>query len=175
MPLITCPDCDREISDSAPACPGCGRPLALMATDRLVDMPYARRSRFSFIALFKRLVVVLLMIAGAWYVVTMWAADRSLKATGEKLGREMGNAVIGELSRSSAGCEKSARIDSVQASTDGFLSKTGSVSVYISGAFNRAVALDYRMELAGEKVYLKPKDQPSLILLITQFALSNCE
>lgn len=26
MPLITCPDCQREISDSAPACPGCGRP-----------------------------------------------------------------------------------------------------------------------------------------------------
>lgn len=26
MPLITCPDCQREISDSAPTCPGCGRP-----------------------------------------------------------------------------------------------------------------------------------------------------
>lgn len=28
MPLITCPDCNREISDSARACPGCGRPSA---------------------------------------------------------------------------------------------------------------------------------------------------
>lgn len=28
MPLITCPDCHREISDSAAACPGCGRPMA---------------------------------------------------------------------------------------------------------------------------------------------------
>lgn len=26
MPLITCPDCRREISDSALACPGCGGP-----------------------------------------------------------------------------------------------------------------------------------------------------
>lgn len=28
MPLITCPDCQREISDSALCCPGCGRPMA---------------------------------------------------------------------------------------------------------------------------------------------------
>ncbi|MCQ1993680.1 hypothetical protein NNX13_28150, partial [Pseudomonas sp. Eb3] len=35
--------------------------------------------------------------------------------------------------------------------------------------------LDYRMDLAGEKVYLKPKDQPALMLLITQFALSGCQ
>ncbi len=26
MPLITCPDCNREISDRAPACPHCGLP-----------------------------------------------------------------------------------------------------------------------------------------------------
>lgn len=27
MPLINCPDCGRSVSDAAPACPGCGRPL----------------------------------------------------------------------------------------------------------------------------------------------------
>lgn len=149
--------------------------MALMASERLVDAPYVRRSRFSFLALIRRLLVVLLIIAGIWYVMTMWAADRSLKATGEKLGREMGDAVVAELSRSSTGCKKHARVDSVQVSTDGFLSKTGSVSIYISGAFDRAVSLDYRMDLAGEKVYLKPKDQPALMLLITQFALSGCQ
>jgi len=26
MPMITCPDCSKEISDTAPACPNCGRP-----------------------------------------------------------------------------------------------------------------------------------------------------
>lgn len=26
MPMITCPDCSKEISDIAPACPNCGRP-----------------------------------------------------------------------------------------------------------------------------------------------------
>ena len=28
MSLIACPDCNRQVSDSAPACPGCGRKIA---------------------------------------------------------------------------------------------------------------------------------------------------
>lgn len=28
MPLVPCPDCGREVSDAAPACVHCGRPLA---------------------------------------------------------------------------------------------------------------------------------------------------
>ena len=27
MALISCPECDKEISDSANACPNCGRPI----------------------------------------------------------------------------------------------------------------------------------------------------
>jgi len=27
MALINCPDCDKEVSDQAPTCPNCGRPL----------------------------------------------------------------------------------------------------------------------------------------------------
>ena len=27
MPLIPCPDCDHQVSDTAPTCPSCGRPL----------------------------------------------------------------------------------------------------------------------------------------------------
>lgn len=27
MAMITCPDCNKDISDAAPACPGCGRPF----------------------------------------------------------------------------------------------------------------------------------------------------
>jgi uncharacterized OB-fold protein len=29
MPLIKCPDCNKEISSSAPTCPNCGRPMQL--------------------------------------------------------------------------------------------------------------------------------------------------
>ncbi len=28
MALVKCPDCGKEVSDAAPACPGCGRPMA---------------------------------------------------------------------------------------------------------------------------------------------------
>jgi hypothetical protein len=28
MALINCPDCNKEVSSSAPACPGCGSPIA---------------------------------------------------------------------------------------------------------------------------------------------------
>ena len=27
MALVKCPDCDKEVSDSAPTCPNCGRPM----------------------------------------------------------------------------------------------------------------------------------------------------
>lgn len=27
MALVPCPDCGREVSDAAPACPQCGRPM----------------------------------------------------------------------------------------------------------------------------------------------------
>lgn len=28
MALVRCPDCNREVSEAAPVCPGCGRPIA---------------------------------------------------------------------------------------------------------------------------------------------------
>jgi hypothetical protein len=28
VPLISCPDCGKQVSDRAPACIGCGRPIA---------------------------------------------------------------------------------------------------------------------------------------------------
>ena len=49
MPLITCPDCGREVSTVAPACPQCGRPFASDAVtasggaDAPTSAPSARR------------------------------------------------------------------------------------------------------------------------------------
>lgn len=34
MPLIPCPDCEREISNRAPSCPHCGCPIASQAKGR---------------------------------------------------------------------------------------------------------------------------------------------
>lgn len=28
MPLVSCPDCNKEISDSAENCPNCGKPMS---------------------------------------------------------------------------------------------------------------------------------------------------
>ena len=37
MALIRCPECNREISDQAAACPGCGYPLVRKATDEVEE------------------------------------------------------------------------------------------------------------------------------------------
>lgn len=36
MALIKCPDCGREVSDKANACPNCGCPLSEMVTSGVV-------------------------------------------------------------------------------------------------------------------------------------------
>jgi DNA-directed RNA polymerase subunit RPC12/RpoP len=42
MPLIECPDCGQRVSDAAPSCVGCGRPIAgSVATVRSGSMPAA--------------------------------------------------------------------------------------------------------------------------------------
>lgn len=39
MPLISCHDCGRQISDAAPACIGCGRPISLRSASQLSAPP----------------------------------------------------------------------------------------------------------------------------------------
>lgn len=34
MPLMNCPDCNKEMSDSAPVCPNCGKPNANAASEK---------------------------------------------------------------------------------------------------------------------------------------------
>lgn len=36
MALITCPDCGKQLSDQAPACPNCGRPMKKKPIDKRV-------------------------------------------------------------------------------------------------------------------------------------------
>lgn len=42
MALITCPDCERSISDAAPTCPGCGRAMRVTTVVELTDKKYKR-------------------------------------------------------------------------------------------------------------------------------------
>ncbi len=41
MPLIACPDCGSQVSDLAPACIQCGRPIAAAAP---VPVPFTTRN-----------------------------------------------------------------------------------------------------------------------------------
>ncbi|WP_254508969.1 hypothetical protein [Anatilimnocola floriformis] len=43
MPLIACPECQRQVSDQAPACPQCGFPLAVRLPQTVVPPPVATR------------------------------------------------------------------------------------------------------------------------------------
>ena len=64
MALIRCPECGREISSQAPACPACGYPLQTLKTPPAAP-PHALQSPH----LWGRVAMVL----GAW-LVTPWIA-----------------------------------------------------------------------------------------------------
>ena len=37
MPLITCPDCQAQVSDAAPSCPRCGRPRTVSERPQVIE------------------------------------------------------------------------------------------------------------------------------------------
>ena len=39
MALINCPDCKKEVSENAPACPNCGAPIAVREEDKDAGAP----------------------------------------------------------------------------------------------------------------------------------------
>lgn len=54
MALITCTDCNREVSDRALACPGCGAPIAATASPALsvrVERPAKSRGTYVILAI----------------------------------------------------------------------------------------------------------------------------
>jgi uncharacterized membrane protein YvbJ len=46
MPLISCPDCGRDVSDRAPYCPGCGYPISEYV-QRMADVRKERQARLA--------------------------------------------------------------------------------------------------------------------------------
>jgi len=68
MPLIACPDCGREVSDAAPTCLGCGRPMAAAGP---IAKPKAPRGK-------KHVVRLLLVLAclGAVATIALVFAER---------------------------------------------------------------------------------------------------
>lgn len=60
MPLITCPDCQKQISDAAPACVNCGRPLKATPASYTEKM-----SRVQYDLTFVWIIVLALILVGA--------------------------------------------------------------------------------------------------------------
>ena len=126
------------------------------------------------VSFIKKLVFVLILMAVAGYLAIIWDAHKGLVETSEKLARQLGAEIIDGLADAGPDCQRSVNIDSIVVKTDSPFSSSGTASIYISGANGRALALDYSVSAAGQKVYLKPKNTTSSQAQIMQFALSGC-
>ncbi|WP_447792532.1 OB-fold protein [Pseudomonas farris] len=90
MPMITCTDCNKEMSDAAPACPGCGRPNTIATRpDRPVGILlglgiFLIPLVFSWFTLRKGHTTKAKVISFAWLVISIVfvaAQDGSTKST----------------------------------------------------------------------------------------------
>ncbi|SUD77846.1 Uncharacterised protein [Pseudomonas putida] len=192
MPLITCPDCQREISDSAPACPGCGRPHGELQNDflRADERPYRPKKRSRGRAAARLFIILnigwLACVLGVAFLNDHGAFDGvrmpsfipsvavDFHAGGEGIIRQLGSDIIGKLSRESASCSRHAKIDTVITERDWLFSRTGSSSLFISGGNDTALKLEYRLELAGDKMYAIPKDPDSAQQALAAFLITGC-
>lgn len=199
MPLMTCPDCQREISDSAVACPGCARPirpsrspglassLAASDNDRTYRAPRKRRGG-------KLRILLALPILGPVFFFclaflndqgaldgfkmlanAMPSLNMDLEAQGEQLVRQLGDGILDDLSKASPACRRLAKIDAITTSKDWIFSKRGSASLFISGQNDSVIKIDYDIQAAGEKVYVGPKDPQAGQLSVLRFGLSGCK
>lgn len=67
MALVDCPDCGRSISDSAPSCIGCGRPMVATGSGRNPSTPPVKKSGWSWMKkglVGAALLILLLVILG---------------------------------------------------------------------------------------------------------------
>lgn len=81
MALINCPDCNKEISDKAPTCPGCGAPIGAAApvhekgatvpySDQEVAVMLSKKPKTSHLLH----LVLSIITAGVWVVVWLLVA-----------------------------------------------------------------------------------------------------
>ena len=75
MALIECPDCSKKVSDSAPACPNCGRPIASAREAQAAGVALTTIQETSKKLKAHQLISVLLIMVGtAWFFVANFGA-----------------------------------------------------------------------------------------------------
>lgn len=84
MALINCPDCNHQVSDAAPACPSCGRPIAGAAEAQAAGAPLQTVQETSKRLKAHTLLGWLLILAGG---LMAWGATKAMEtAEGGNLG-----------------------------------------------------------------------------------------
>lgn len=85
MALVTCPDCSKQVSDAAPACPGCGRPMAAATVQTTKGSKFLDPMENARGCLRIVLVLVALAVAGiAVFVVCVGVGASSKKAAAQE-------------------------------------------------------------------------------------------
>ncbi|GAB5449932.1 MAG: hypothetical protein Hals2KO_02600 [Halioglobus sp.] len=80
MALVSCPDCDKQVSENAPACPNCGAPMAkdqtglkpgyLAYTEQEVQVLLSKKRKTSHVLH----LILSLLTAGIWVIVWVLVA-----------------------------------------------------------------------------------------------------
>jgi len=68
MALITCPDCQKQISDQAPTCPHCGRPMQAVEKAEKVQTIEATGKRYKGMQLVGGLLISLGVVSCVYQV-----------------------------------------------------------------------------------------------------------
>lgn len=66
MALVECPDCGKKVSDSAPACPGCGCPAGHTSTPREIEQTSKQYKSQQVIAVFVFFIGLLVLVFGGF-------------------------------------------------------------------------------------------------------------
>ncbi|HDS1779431.1 TPA: hypothetical protein QEM49_003979 [Pseudomonas putida] len=115
--------------------------------------------------------IILLIVCG--YASLQWQAHQNFERTTETIVRQLGSSIIADLASTGDVCRATAQIDSISVSAPWF-SSSGSASLYLSGRNGAALAIAYKAEAAGEKIYVTPVDAPSAQAAVMQFAIKRC-
>ena len=71
MPLLTCPDCNNLVSDLAPACPKCGRPMKAATPPAAQPAPTAAK-RVSTGTWISGVLLIILVLVLVWMFSIIW-------------------------------------------------------------------------------------------------------
>lgn len=114
------------------------------------------------------------LFASCGYVAHLWEVHSTFEEIGNRLVNKLGRDIVDGLGAANQSCRGYAVVDSVAFKSDWLLADRGTAVLYISGKNGRAISLDYVVETAGDKVYVKPRDAATSQQDVYRFAVNDC-